>query len=817
MKKTFWHHIFLLVVITSCPCRVYGVPAPRQMLTVTQPDGTKLDLKLIGDEFFHYALSSDGYVLVSDGNGFYNYGVQDSTGSIKASSRIARNADKRTDTDRAFLKTIKPGLIFSERQIGAAIKNRTQRVSTSISASRSAKASITGLINNYPTVGSPKSLVILVNFSDVSFKSSNTATLYSNMLNQEGYDDGRQIGSASDYFKFNSGGVFSPDFVVVGPVTMNQNMAYYGQNSNDEDVHPAKMVFDACLKASSSVDFSDFDYDNDGYVDNIYVIYAGKGEADGGGVNTIWPHSWALSGESLSLNLNGKSIDAYACSSELTGTGARCGIGTFSHEYSHILGLPDFYDTDYSVNGQSYDIEDWSLMAYGSYNGDGCIPPCLSILERKLLGWSNPTELINSTSISMSDFGSGNQGYIIKTNDSAEYYLLENRQQTVNHWDSALPYHGLLVYHVDMRTITNIYVSSLSTYCSPAYLWNHNMVNAISSHQCADIEEADYTQSLISIEGDPFPGLKNTDSFTDSTIPSMKTWNGTELNMPITSITENGKIILFDIKIGNHFTEPPSSLQAIEVKPFQFKVKWASAQKAKGYYLDVYTQEISSGDTVKNYVSGYKNFYLKDTASVVYVPNDLTNYYYCVRATNNYATTLNSNVASVLTTDGTPLALPATDVSSFKFTANWKVEDWAVGCYLDVYKSETTANGDTIYSYLDGYNNKSLTDTTITINELDDQTSYYYRIRSSTGYADTRNSNIITLTTPKSSTIVPYIKDKTVYLKGIDHESIVMIYNMLGKLCKTSNNNQFTLDQSGIYLIEAYLDGKKNMIKVLVQ
>jgi len=444
MEKTNWHHILLLATLLLCAENSYSIPAPRKVTTITQPDGSVLKVYRKGDEFFHYTTSTDGYVLLRNKDNFFTYAVKDSSGELQAGKIVAVNEEKRSSSDKQFLQTIQPGLSASGKAISTAISKRLQRISARKAASVSRGKLATGLINDYPTTGSPKSLVILVNFSDVKFNAANTTAEFSSLLNEEGYNKNGHVGSARDYYKYNSKNVFTPDFVVVGPVTVSKTRDYYGQNgASGEDLHPEEMAKEACILADATVDFSQFDYNKDGYVDNIYLFYAGNGEADSGLENTIWPHSSSLENNNMALTLDGMKINDYACSSELNYLDERAGIGTFVHEYAHILGLPDLYDVDYDYyNGQGFDLNSWSVMAYGPYNNNSCVPPCMSVLERKLLGWSTPTELTLPSSLSLQDFGSSNQGYIIKTNNDGEYFLLENRQLTKNPWDAYLPYHG---------------------------------------------------------------------------------------------------------------------------------------------------------------------------------------------------------------------------------------------------------------------------------------------------------------------------------------------------------------------------------------
>ena len=153
-------------------------------------------------------------------------------------------------------------------------------------------------------------------------------------------------GSVRDYFRAQSYGQFAPEFDVVGPLTAANDMAYYGRHSgNNNDSHVPELVWEACLQADPLVNFADYDWNGDGEADLVYMVYAGYSEAQGAAPETIWPQKWYLT-MYQSLQLDGVTIDGYACSSELRGTSGSelDGIGTACHEFSHCLGLPDTYD-----------------------------------------------------------------------------------------------------------------------------------------------------------------------------------------------------------------------------------------------------------------------------------------------------------------------------------------------------------------------------------------------------------------------------------------------------------------------------------------
>lgn len=829
MKRTFYTIIYVYLNVFGSILTVHSMPAIRKPIEVTQPDGTKLTILLKGDEFLHFAQTTDGYDLKQNKEGFYTYARRDPEGRLLTGDVIARNVGDRSIPEQAFLSTVKTGVTFSNTVLNSALHRRMNSAQRGGVTLRSSLEIPLGLLSDYPRTGTAKSLVILVNFADTAFKVANTGSAFTDMLNLPGYNQNDHVGSVRDYYRYNSGGQFSPDFVVVGPVTVSNPMAYYGANDKDgNDLRPAKMVYEACKLADDLVNFSDFDYDADGYVDNVYIYYAGKGEADGGGENTIWPHSWSLVSSKDTLTLDGKKIDAYACSAELNGqTGLMTGMGTFTHEYSHILGLTDMYDVDYEkYNGEAFDLNYWSLMAYGAYNNNSSTPPCLTLPERYLLGWATPVELNSTQDVTVTDLGSTNNGYLIKTSDSGEYFLIENRQQSKNIWDAYLPYHGMLVYHVDLRTDQTISVNYWGTTMTliMSDLWRMNVVNALAAHQCCDIEEADnepllyngknYYEYIASIQADPFPGTSHASRFSDNTAPSMMTWNGSFVGKPISSITEKNGIVRFKFMDFSGFNRTPTILAAKAVGPYSFSAVWNSVINATGYYVDVFTQDLSQTPSVKTYLAGYQNKLVADTFLTVNVMGDLTTYYYQIRATsNNNLFTPMSDSTSLTTTDGTPVALPATLLDTYSFRANWQNANYATGYYLDVFTVDSNT-GDT--TWLDGYKNFYLTKNYQELSDLDDQTTYKYLVRATNGTVISRGSSVMTTATIKASEILAYAKDRILYLKGMDRGGKILIHSMDGRLVVSSNSTHIAVNNPGIYLITATFDGKVKHLKLLV-
>ncbi len=415
MKKTL-----LTAALSLTALAVMAIPAKRgQWKTVTLSDGTTVRVELRGDEFCHYWQAADGTRYVQNGTTWDKAGAQQ-------------------------LLAMKRAIL---RQAAA---NR----------SRMAKKRNAGAYT-----GEKKGLIILVDFSDKQFQDGHDQPLFAQVANEKGYSDNRFMGSVSDYFSAQSNGLFNLTFDVVGPVRVSKPSTYYGGTDsygNDEPVD--ELVKEACQLINDTVDFAKYDWDGDGEVEQVFILYAGQGQADGGANNTIWPHEWQLSAYDggSALTLDGKKIDTYACSSELDGNYDLAGIGTICHEFSHCLGLPDLYDTGYNSN---FGMGDFSILSAGNYLGDGRTPPNYTAWERWFCGWTQPVELAdNDTTVTgmlpMSQYG--NTYVVYNAANRNEYYLLENRQCTG--WDINLPSHGLMVTHVDYDPD----------------LWEYNIVNTIT-------------------------------------------------------------------------------------------------------------------------------------------------------------------------------------------------------------------------------------------------------------------------------------------------------------------------------------------------
>ena len=534
----------LSLLCLCCVASMMAVPAKRVKKTIMLGDGTIREVVLCGDENGHYLQAADGTMFQMKENGEY----------------VTINREKLSSQRKAKPKAAK-------------VKRRA-----------------TWGLERQDFRGEKKGLVILVNFSDK--KMSHTRDEFDDYFNKAGYSINGMGGSVRDYFLTQSYGQLTIDFDVLGPVTVSQKMSYYGGNDdNGDDKAPATMVCEAIKAVDSQVNFADYDWDDDGYVDQVYVIYAGYGEAQGASSNTIWPHEWELSSAAYygdgdgALTLDGVTIETYACSNELYGSGGSTkmdGVGTACHEFSHCLGIPDFYDT----SGSNFGMNCWSIMDYGCYGGDGYVPCGYTSYERMYAGWMNPIELTSYTEVNdMPSISSDSVAYLIRNaKKPSEYYLLENRQKTG--WDKYLPADGLLVLHVDFDSD----------------VWINNSVNTTSSRQRMTIIPADANANESSTSGDTWPRSGKTE-LTDNSTPPASLYNANTdgrklMNFPICDIKKNTTKKTVSFVAGHYEMATPVATEATDVTNQSFRANWDALDDATSYEV-VLTIHDPSADQLK--------------------------------------------------------------------------------------------------------------------------------------------------------------------------------------------------------------------------
>lgn len=457
-----------------------AVPAQPGKLRYVQPDGSIIVLQMHGDEYFNWITDQNGTVVAKGDDGFYRPVEEE---SFKANRRKAAS--------------IRPSAWSS-------------------------------FDNPIPiSSGDRKVLAILVEFTDIKFILDDPLTKFSNLLNQPGYSYDGSIGSVRDYFLDNSMEQYRPSFDVFGPVTVSHNEAYYAGQKGTQNV--SACVMEALGLLQNQFNAADYDTDGDGAIDMVIMYFAGHNQAEWAGEYTIWPHQ----STSYIGNVGGKKVNRYFCTSECRGQDGSniCGIGTTCHEFSHALGLPDFYDTDYEENGKNeFQGGNFDLMTSGNYNDNGRRPPYLNALERNMLGW-----------MPLGELGAGNHvlpsirtnlAYYSQSRVDGEYFVLECRDNYK--WDSAVPDYGMVIYQVDKssRTIPGTSIKA-------AQLWLTNKINAYGGHPCF---------RMVPAKADAYCALPGADNIR---IYSFTDWDGNPSDALLKDISFDGSQVSFSLSLTN--------------------------------------------------------------------------------------------------------------------------------------------------------------------------------------------------------------------------------------------------------------------------
>ena len=542
----------ILLLLVAMVSNSMAIPAFRQKVMVKQPDGTTVTIMLHGDEWQHFTTTDDGYTVKKNKQGYYVY-AQKVDDELRATDIVAHDQVNRTANEVAFLQGVKkyqtPKMSAYNAQMKDSITKHQQQTLNNRRAARYDYNKFRGL-------------VILVTWNDKGFSRDDYPTIINNMINQEnyvGYDDEKFTGSVRDYFSDNSGGKFVPTFDVVGPYTadFSQYDAQGGYKGDEEDYKPyayAKILNDVINQADADVDFKKYDGDGDGIVDLVYFVVAGNGSNYAGNDKRLWwPHRSRLyrvtnDNKFYYLVKDGVVFSDYASSVELYGyttqpkTVKIDGIGTICHEFSHVLGLPDFYDANYETDGQSNDPNEWSVMASGSYKNYSRTPVGYSLYERWSVGFCDAPETIDAKgAYTLEPLPENQKGFLLPTPLDTEFFLFENRQQSAFKWDKYLPGSGMLVHRVDFSDPS---IWSLGGF-------KNNVVNTNAAHNYYELLRANGAHKsgdyYVDSADDAFPAKNKTELTNETSPANLKTWDGTVNDWAITNIKMKNGVITFNV------------------------------------------------------------------------------------------------------------------------------------------------------------------------------------------------------------------------------------------------------------------------------
>lgn len=563
MKKTVLILITLLCHLASHASK--GWPYP---ITVSQPDGTQLTVRINGDADFNWVSTLDGVVLKQEGNGYFVANI-DTNGMLSSSGTLAHDADKRSSAEQSLCKK-------QDVKAFLTVNTRPERLATTRGFGGKGSTSF------FPHTGSPRTIVLLVQFANRPFKVQPRKAFnqYLNSMADKHQDFGnaenRNTGSVKRYFSDMSGGKFKPQFDLYGPITMPKNAAYYGEGSSSMERY-RELVSEACTMMDDSLDFSKYDADKDGNVDLVYIIYAGYGESVSSIDSTLWPKAFVCGTD---IKKDGKYVRLAGISNELNGhpdvhysstSGLLInGVGLFCHEFSHCMGLPDFYPTVSpqwtTANGKqdfdAYDnqgMEEWDVMDNGIYLYNGYSPTAYTAWEREKMGWLTIETLTREGKVELKSIDQGGKAYRIKNDKNTsgnEYYIVENIQ--AKGWNYKLPASGMMVSHVEYvpwafsvfhggdNSVNNIKKHPRMTIVpADGYLpSSYRKVSDNSNLTAPYMKKKQYDEQLA---GDLYPGKNNINRLTDAqNMVNYAPWTGGMLNKPIYNIALKNGIVTFD-------------------------------------------------------------------------------------------------------------------------------------------------------------------------------------------------------------------------------------------------------------------------------
>ena len=524
MKKTIVSLLSLLFFILV----IDASPVFQKKFTVLQSDGSLLSVTRVGSDHLLYYVTDDGIPVFPNSDNTYCYAEFDDCNNVIASNVVAHEESRRTPVEQNFAKTISSDFY------------------TSVSMQRMTRYGVGKLSSaSVKSHGDVHVAVILAEFQDLSFKEENDINRFSQHFNASNYTEEGGAGSVRDYFISQSDSIFRPYFDIVAKVKVSQDYSYYGKNSGGDDIRGRTYITEAVDSAvKRGVDFSKYLNDNGELF--VIVIYPGHGEQVSGSSESLWATYYF----SMSHTAGSYKLTAGLVMDELADYGRGemfDGIGTLCHEFSHAIGLPDFYNTTSARNIFGMDV--WSIMDYGQYNNLSRTPTGYTSYEREFMGWLKVDTLKDVKQkvkiAPLSSCGSNRAYRIINPSDNSgnEYYLLENRQ--ISPWYLKIYGEGMLVLHVDYN----------------ANSWSSNTINNSLTHQRMTIIPAD--NSLVKIsskasdyKGDLFPGLMNTTEFSSTTTPSTKVYNGGVMDIKLKDIHEENDTIVFYYQCDGQLNSP---------------------------------------------------------------------------------------------------------------------------------------------------------------------------------------------------------------------------------------------------------------------
>ena len=311
--------------------------------------------------------------------------------------------------------------------------------------------------------------------------------------------------SAVNYIEQISGGKSTVEIYVADDVTRaSKELVDYGADINGQrDVNaegeflPMALAQETVESHLSTVNWSQYDLDGDGWVDRLLILHTTKGQEENtGSSNRIWSH-YTTFREPIEISSDLK-VGHYTMSSLRTGSS---GVGTMLHEMLHQMGALDLYPVhDTFQTHQWKGVGDWDIMASGNWNGGGSWPALPSAASLELIGAQRHQEMdlqwpssalspCFGPSIKMVGLSEGGETLKIQISQSEIIWIA---YRSDSGFDSHLPGSGLLVTYQD-KSVGDVEQNELNR--DPKQPWlsvieadgRNDMTSGTNSGEAADL------------------------------------------------------------------------------------------------------------------------------------------------------------------------------------------------------------------------------------------------------------------------------------------------------------------------------------------
>lgn len=522
MYRLFVLLTFLLVTASEA----LAIPAYPNKIPVVV-NGQVVNIQLFGDEHHKWAESEDGYTIIQNEKQQWCYAQLNDQGELIPSCWQLQKTYLNEEAFQSFISSI-------PRHLKQPFSKKSFRH---------------GQHQNKTAIGERRVLIIIMEYKDLAL--TKTSNDFYRLFNEEGYSDDYAQGSVRDFYLSSSYNQLSLISDVYGPYKTTHEMSYYGKNSVTDgggDMNAFVLFEEAIQNVANDTDLSLYDGDDDGFIDNVHIIFAGYGEEAGASANAIWSHEATFY---RPYTIQGMKIDRYSCAPELRGNSGNgiSRIGPHCHEIGHALGAMDYYDTDYATDGEYAGTGKWDVMASGSWNNDGITPGDFNpYVKAYNYGWISPKTLPAGNVIIQPSYKGRDNYFLLRTSEQGDYYLIENRSQLG--WGTGVPGEGLLLFHIHSG------LEAAGNKINASYPQKCYIVCASSHYTIPSSQPATYGE--INSNGCPYPGSSGNHSFGKDSTPMAFYWDNDECGIELEDIImlSDGSIQLTNKSVDAGYVPP---------------------------------------------------------------------------------------------------------------------------------------------------------------------------------------------------------------------------------------------------------------------